>query len=164
MDSFVEAQNNLKRMSYAGCATLKTWQSHAVRFSFMPMVMKSPGLKPIEAKNARSSLACVSYLPSTRLHLPLIEPSPKSPLRTNGPQARQRKLLQMPLRVPEPSAIEIDWTDPPLGAQPPWLKSAWLSRIAGSAGTIPSALHHKESAYFVRVTTQTGARQQCGAG
>jgi hypothetical protein len=49
MDSFVEAQNNLKRMSYAGCATLKTWQSHAVRFSFMPMVMKSPGLKPIEA-------------------------------------------------------------------------------------------------------------------
>jgi len=40
----------------------------------------------------------------------------------------------------EPSAIEIDWTDPPicrpLGAQPPWLKSAWLSRIAGSTGTI----------------------------
>ena len=36
MDSFVEAQNNLKRMSYAGCATLKTWQSHAVRFSFIP--------------------------------------------------------------------------------------------------------------------------------
>src|SRR6266481_832397 len=58
MDSFVEAQNNLKRMSYAGCATLKTWQSHAVRFSFVPMVMKSPGLKPIEAQNARSSSAC----------------------------------------------------------------------------------------------------------
>src|SRR5229473_8456451 len=58
MDSFVEAQNNLKRMSYAGCATLKTWQSHAVRFLFMPMVMKSPGLKPIEAQNARSSSAC----------------------------------------------------------------------------------------------------------
>ena len=57
------AQNNLKRMSYAGCVTLfKTRQSHAVRFSFMPMVMKSPGLKPIEAQNARSSSACVPYL------------------------------------------------------------------------------------------------------
>src|ERR1700730_12023315 len=45
MDSFVEAQNNLKPMSYAGCVTLfKTRQSHAARFSFMPMVMKSPGL------------------------------------------------------------------------------------------------------------------------
>src|SRR5229473_6978976 len=65
MDSFVEAQNNLKRMSYAGCVILfKTRQSHAVRFSFMPMVMKSPGLKPIEAKNARSSSACVPYLAS----------------------------------------------------------------------------------------------------
>jgi hypothetical protein len=30
----------------------------------MPMVMKSPGLKPIEAKNARSSSACVPYLAS----------------------------------------------------------------------------------------------------
>ena len=40
----------------------------------------------------------------------------------------------------EPSTIEIDWTDPPvcrpLGTQPPWVKSAWLSRIAGFAGTI----------------------------
>jgi 4'-phosphopantetheinyl transferase len=40
----------------------------------------------------------------------------------------------------EPSTIEIDWTYPPicrpLGTQPPWLKSAWLSRIAGFAGTI----------------------------
>jgi len=58
MDSFVEAQNNLKRMSYAGCVILsKTRQSHAVRFSFMPMVMKSPGLKPIEVQNARISSA-----------------------------------------------------------------------------------------------------------
>src|SRR5664280_1203770 len=65
MGSFVEAQNNLKRMSHAGCVTLaKTRQSHAVRFSFMPMVMKSPGLKPIEAENARSSSACVPYLAS----------------------------------------------------------------------------------------------------
>jgi hypothetical protein len=67
MGSFVEAQNNLKRMSHAGCVTLaKTRQSHAVRFSFMPMVMKSPGLKPIEAENARSSSACVPYLASMR--------------------------------------------------------------------------------------------------
>jgi 4'-phosphopantetheinyl transferase len=40
----------------------------------------------------------------------------------------------------EPSTIEIDWTDPPicrpLGTQPPWLKSAWLSRVAGFAGTV----------------------------
>src|SRR5262249_38081391 len=36
----LEAQNNLKRMSYAECVTLfKTRQSHAARFSFMPMVM-----------------------------------------------------------------------------------------------------------------------------
>jgi hypothetical protein len=33
MDSFMEAQNNLKRMSHAGCATLfNTRQSHAARF------------------------------------------------------------------------------------------------------------------------------------
>src|ERR1700751_2747508 len=63
MDSFVEAQNNLKRLSYRGCVTLfKTRQSHAVRFSFISMVMKSPGLKPIEAQNARNSSACVPYL------------------------------------------------------------------------------------------------------
>src|ERR1035441_7962872 len=67
MDPFVEAQNNLKCMSYAGCVTLfKTRQSHAVRFSFMPLVMKSPGFKPIEAQNARSSSACVPYLASMR--------------------------------------------------------------------------------------------------
>src|SRR5665647_1628603 len=70
MDSFVEAQNNLKRMSYAGCVTLfKTRQSHAARFSFMPMVMKLPGLKPIEAQNARSSSVWVPrparWLPRT---------------------------------------------------------------------------------------------------
>jgi hypothetical protein len=54
MDSFVEAQNSLKRMSYRGMVTLfKARQSHAVRFSYIPVVMKSPGLKPIEAQNAR---------------------------------------------------------------------------------------------------------------
>jgi len=48
-------------MSYAGCDILfKTPQSHAVR------VMKSPGLKPIEARNARTSSACVPYLASMR--------------------------------------------------------------------------------------------------
>ena len=51
----MEAQNSLKRMSDGGCVTLfKAQQSHAVRFSFMPMVMKSPGLKPIDAQNARA--------------------------------------------------------------------------------------------------------------
>jgi hypothetical protein len=49
MDSFVEAQNSLKRMSDGGVTLFKTQQSHAVRFSFIPAVMKSPGLKPIEA-------------------------------------------------------------------------------------------------------------------
>src|SRR5664279_70806 len=32
----------------------------------MPLVMKSPGFKPIEAQNARSSSACVPYLASMR--------------------------------------------------------------------------------------------------
>jgi hypothetical protein len=35
------------------------------RSSFMPKVMKSPGLKPIEAQNARSSSAWVPNLAST---------------------------------------------------------------------------------------------------
>jgi hypothetical protein len=52
-------------MSYAGCVTLfKTRQSHAARFSFMPVVLKSPGLKPIEAQNARSRSARVPYTAS----------------------------------------------------------------------------------------------------
>jgi len=56
MGSFVEAQNDLERLRYAGYVTRsKTRQSHAARFSFIPMVMKSAGLKPIEAQNARSS-------------------------------------------------------------------------------------------------------------
>jgi hypothetical protein len=63
----MEAQNSLKRVSYRGCVTLfRTWQSHAVRFSFRTMVMKSPGLKPIEAQNARSSSASVPYPASMR--------------------------------------------------------------------------------------------------
>jgi hypothetical protein len=64
MDSFVEAQNSLKRMGDGGVTLFKTRQSHAVRFSFIPVVMKSPGLKPIEAQNARSSSACVDSLQS----------------------------------------------------------------------------------------------------
>jgi hypothetical protein len=75
MGSFVEAQNNLKRMSYRGMRhfVLKRRQSHAVRFSFMPMVMKSPGLKPIEAQNARSSSACVPYLASIAQHQTFVD-------------------------------------------------------------------------------------------
>src|ERR1700676_2018352 len=58
----------LKAHELRGRVTLlKTQQSHAVRFSFMPMVMKSPGLKAIEAQNARSSSACVPYLASRLL-------------------------------------------------------------------------------------------------
>jgi len=55
MDSFVEAQNSSKRMSDGGVTPSKTQQSHAVRFSFIPVVVKSTGLKPIETQNARSS-------------------------------------------------------------------------------------------------------------
>jgi hypothetical protein len=45
-------------MSYRGAVTqFKTRQSHAVRFSFIPVVMKSLGLKPIEVQNARISSA-----------------------------------------------------------------------------------------------------------
>jgi hypothetical protein len=63
MDSFVEAQNNLKRMSYAKCVTLfKTRQSHAVRFSFMPMVMKSPGLKTYRGPKRKEQLGVCSIL------------------------------------------------------------------------------------------------------
>src|SRR5580658_4329157 len=59
---------NLKRMSYARCVALfKTRQSRTVRFSSMPMLMKLPGLKPIEAQKARSSAACVLYLASMPL-------------------------------------------------------------------------------------------------
>ena len=48
----------MKRMSYARCVTLfKTRQSHTVRFSLMPMVVKLPGLKPIEVQKASSSAA-----------------------------------------------------------------------------------------------------------
>jgi hypothetical protein len=67
----VETQNNLKHVSYAGCVTVfKTRRSHAVRFSFIPVVMKSPGLKPIEVQNARSSSACVPYLATMRQERP----------------------------------------------------------------------------------------------
>jgi hypothetical protein len=55
-------------MSYARCVALfKTRQSRTVRFSSMPMLMKLPGLKPIEAQKARSSAACVLYLASMPL-------------------------------------------------------------------------------------------------
>jgi hypothetical protein len=61
MDSFVEAQNNLKRMSYAGCVILfETLQSHAVRFSFMPMVMKSPRLRTYRGPKRKEQLGVCS--------------------------------------------------------------------------------------------------------
>jgi hypothetical protein len=61
MDSFVEAQNSLKRMSYAGCVILfKTRQSHAVRFSFMPMVVKSPRLKTHRGPKRKEQLGVCS--------------------------------------------------------------------------------------------------------
>jgi hypothetical protein len=41
--------------------SVQTRQSDATRFSFMPVVMKSPGLKPIEAKNARTSSAYAAF-------------------------------------------------------------------------------------------------------
>ena len=61
MDSFVEAQNSLERMS-DGVSDTQTWQSHTVRFSFISVVMKSLGIKPIEAQNARRRSAWVPYL------------------------------------------------------------------------------------------------------
>jgi len=66
--------NELKRVSYAGCVTLfKTRQSHAARFSFMPVVLKSLGLKPIEAQNARSrSARSIHGFPSDRGSMVLI--------------------------------------------------------------------------------------------
>ena len=63
MDSFVEAQNSLERMSDGVSAILfETWQSHTVRFSVISVVMKSLGIKPIEAQNARRRSARVPYL------------------------------------------------------------------------------------------------------
>jgi hypothetical protein len=63
MDSFVEAQNSLKRMSDRGVrhSVSKRGKAAQCRFSFIPVVVKSPGLKPIEARNARSSSAHLRY-------------------------------------------------------------------------------------------------------
>src|SRR5450755_3875097 len=63
-----------KHVSYAGCVTVfKTRRNHAVRFSFIAVIMKSPGLKPIEVQNARSNSACVPYLATMRHEPPLPE-------------------------------------------------------------------------------------------
>src|ERR1700733_6719490 len=70
MDSFVEAQNSLERMSDGGGTLFKTRQSHAVCFSIISVVMKSPGLKPIGAQNARRSSAWVPYLATMRHERP----------------------------------------------------------------------------------------------
>ena len=61
MDSFIEAQNNLERTNFTGCVTLlKTRQSPAVRFSFMPMVMKSPRLKTYRGPKRKEQLGACS--------------------------------------------------------------------------------------------------------
>jgi hypothetical protein len=53
----MEAQNSLKRMSVRGPVTLfKTRQSHAVRFSFIPVVMKSTGLKTYRGPKRKKQL------------------------------------------------------------------------------------------------------------
>ena len=60
MDSFVEAQNSLKRMSDGGCVTLfKAQQSHAVRFSFIPVVHEVTGLKTYRGPKRKEQLGCV---------------------------------------------------------------------------------------------------------
>ena len=59
----MEALNNLKRMGYAGCVTLsKTRRSHAVRFPFMPMVMKSPKLKTYRGPKRKEQSGVCSLL------------------------------------------------------------------------------------------------------
>ncbi|UTD25580.1 hypothetical protein [Bradyrhizobium sp. WD16] len=53
VDTLVDSQNNLKRMNDAKrLARFEARQRHAARSSFMPVVMKSGRLKPIEAQNA----------------------------------------------------------------------------------------------------------------
>jgi hypothetical protein len=68
----------------------------------------------------------------------------------------------------EPSTIEIEWIDPPIcrppGTESPWVKSAWLSRIAGFAGTICTIAYSVpptctiKSAFFVRGMTNANCR------
>ena len=57
----MEAQNNLRRMSYGGSVTLsKTWQSHAVRFSFMPMGHEVTGLKTYRGPKRKEQFSVCS--------------------------------------------------------------------------------------------------------
>jgi hypothetical protein len=65
-------------MSYAGCVTLfKARQSRTVRFSFMPLVMKSPGLKPYRDPKRKEQLGVCSlpgfYAPQA------VIPQPRTP-------------------------------------------------------------------------------------
>jgi hypothetical protein len=72
----------------------------------------------------------------------------------------------------EPSTIEIEWIDPPIcrppGTESPWVKSAWLSRIAGFAGTICTIAYSVpptctiKSAFFVRGMTNANCSKAAG--
>jgi hypothetical protein len=60
MNSFVEAKNNLAH-ELRGCVILFiTRQSHAVRFSFVPMFMKSPRLKTYRGPKRKEQLGVCS--------------------------------------------------------------------------------------------------------
>jgi hypothetical protein len=73
MDSFVEAQNNLKRMSYAGCVTpFKTRQSHAVRLSVHTYGHEVTGLKTYRGPKRKEQLGVCSLL---GFHAPKTGPS-----------------------------------------------------------------------------------------
>jgi hypothetical protein len=72
MDSFVEAQNSLKRMSDRGPVTLfKTRQSRAVRFSFIPVGDEVTGLKTYRDPKRKEQLGVYSlpgyYVPERPL-------------------------------------------------------------------------------------------------
>src|ERR1700722_13417265 len=60
MASFVQVQNGWKAKELRRARlSVQMQQSHAVRFSFILMVLKYPGLEPIEAQKARSRSAYV---------------------------------------------------------------------------------------------------------
>src|SRR5882757_749221 len=92
MDFLVEAQNNFKR---AGCDTLSRKRGKASSRLVHAGVMKSPGLKPIEAENARSNSACSTLLSRACLDWTMV------PIPTSD-QASHLKCLDRPR--PEPTS------------------------------------------------------------
>ena len=115
-------------MSYRGCVTLfKTPQSHAVRFSFIPMVMKSPGLKPIEAQNARSIADCkLRACDLVKLRLDDICPGAKVRHRATIIQKKTGRPVQFEIAEQSRTSVEA------------WLP---LLRTSGSRYLFPSRLH-----------------------